>query len=319
MQKCMDPLYLLAPLRRLISNFYHCSLQGHFGSFWTCFVYVTSGKDYPEMAVLRARKNAGCEVCEVQWHQAGTNFPEIGQRYSCHLLECTFIRRHRFALPNNRTGIRGDPNCRNSRPLVITLRLSLYPDRTLGERIKKWRLDQGLFQKELAKIIGVDEMTVVNWEKIKTRPMAAKLKKLKRFIRILDWENSHPIEEGLLFIMLPASAFSLVFGGESDPDADGFRSLLSISATPWYCLFALLKKAFGKLKHFLMLIFVKLDFFLLIFSSLNILNKSFWIFKDEKIRRKKSNFTNINTRKFFNLPRLLEIHYQQNTTLVLMV
>lgn len=33
----------------------------------------------------------------------------------------------------------------------------------------------------------------------------------------------------------------------------------------------------------------------------------FRIFKDEKIRRKKSNFTNINTRKCFNLPRLLEI------------
>ena len=78
------------------------------------------------------------------------------------------------------------PNYKNSQPLVITLRFSRYPARTLGERIKKWRLDQGLFQKELAKIIGVDEMTVVNWEKMKTRPMAAKLKKLKRFIRILD-------------------------------------------------------------------------------------------------------------------------------------
>jgi len=36
---------------------------------------------------------------------------------------------------------RAVPNHKNSRPLVITLRLSLYPDRTMGERIKKWRLE----------------------------------------------------------------------------------------------------------------------------------------------------------------------------------
>jgi transcriptional regulator with XRE-family HTH domain len=52
----------------------------------------------------------------------------------------------------------------------------------LGERIKKWRLEQGLFQKDQAEMIGVDEMTVVNWERGKTHPMAAKLKKLKRII-----------------------------------------------------------------------------------------------------------------------------------------
>ena len=57
------------------------------------------------------------------------------------------------------------PNYKISHPLVITLRVSFYPDRTVGERIRKWRLEQGLFQVDLAKRIGVSEMTIVSWEK----------------------------------------------------------------------------------------------------------------------------------------------------------
>jgi DNA-binding XRE family transcriptional regulator len=71
------------------------------------------------------------------------------------------------------------PNYKNSHPLVITLRISLYPGRTLGERIRKWRLEQGLFQRDLANSIGVDEMTIVNWEKGRTRPGKESLKKLR--------------------------------------------------------------------------------------------------------------------------------------------
>jgi DNA-binding XRE family transcriptional regulator len=70
------------------------------------------------------------------------------------------------------------PNYKNSHPLVITLRLSLYPDRTLGERIEKWRLEQGLFQVGLAKRIGVNEMTIVNWEKGKTKPTKKNMQKI---------------------------------------------------------------------------------------------------------------------------------------------
>jgi hypothetical protein len=36
--------------------------------------------------------------------------------------------------------------------LVITLRLSRYPAPTPEERIKKWKLEQGIFQKDLAEI-----------------------------------------------------------------------------------------------------------------------------------------------------------------------
>jgi DNA-binding transcriptional regulator YiaG len=68
------------------------------------------------------------------------------------------------------------------RSLIITLRVSLYPARTLGERIKKWRLEQELFQRDLAKMIGVDEMTIVNWETGKTKPTKKNLERLKTIL-----------------------------------------------------------------------------------------------------------------------------------------
>jgi DNA-binding XRE family transcriptional regulator len=76
---------------------------------------------------------------------------------------------------NNRAG----PNYKNSHPLVVTLRLCLHPAGTLGERIRKWRLERGLFQRDLAKLIGVDEMTIVNWEKGKTKPTRKNFEKVE--------------------------------------------------------------------------------------------------------------------------------------------
>ena len=35
---------------------------------------------------------------------------------------------------------------------------------TLGEYIRKFRKDKGISQVEMAKVIGVHEMTIVNWE-----------------------------------------------------------------------------------------------------------------------------------------------------------
>ena len=71
---------------------------------------------------------------------------------------------------------------KNSHPLVITLRLSLYPDQTLGERIKKWRLERRLFQVDLAKRIGVSEMTIVNWEKGRTKPIKQNFERLEKIL-----------------------------------------------------------------------------------------------------------------------------------------
>jgi transcriptional regulator with XRE-family HTH domain len=68
--------------------------------------------------------------------------------------------------------------------LVITLRLPLYPELTLGNRVRKWRLERGLFQVDLAKRVGVSEMTIVNWEKGRTRPTKKNFKRLKGIMGI---------------------------------------------------------------------------------------------------------------------------------------
>jgi len=77
---------------------------------------------------------------------------------------------------------RAAPNYKNSHPLVITLQLPLYPARTLGECIKKWRLEQGLFQGDLAKTIRVDEMTIVDWETGKTKPTEKNIERIKEIL-----------------------------------------------------------------------------------------------------------------------------------------
>lgn len=50
-----------------------------------------------------------------------------------------------------------------------------FPRRTLGERIRRFRLEQGIYQTQLAKRIGVGEMTIVNREKDRTIPWGQRL------------------------------------------------------------------------------------------------------------------------------------------------
>jgi len=59
-----------------------------------------------------------------------------------------------------------------------------YPKRpiTLGERIKKKRMDMGLFQRDVARIIGVSTDTVTNWEKGRTKPCRGNLRKIQEFL-----------------------------------------------------------------------------------------------------------------------------------------
>ena len=54
---------------------------------------------------------------------------------------------------------------------VIIVRISRYPDRSVGEEIRKWRMEGGLFQRDLAKMIGVKKIIVPNWEREKTKPV----------------------------------------------------------------------------------------------------------------------------------------------------
>ncbi len=72
---------------------------------------------------------------------------------------------------------------------MYTLELSInlndfkpsYPKnpQTLGERIRKARMDKGLYAKELAKLIGIDEDTVINWEKDRNMPQYGDVRNLQ--------------------------------------------------------------------------------------------------------------------------------------------
>ena len=66
----------------------------------------------------------------------------------------------------------------------VLLRVPRFPAATVGERIRRFRMEQGLYQTKLAELAGVDEMTIVNWEKDRTVPRGERLKSLARVPRI---------------------------------------------------------------------------------------------------------------------------------------
>jgi len=59
-----------------------------------------------------------------------------------------------------------------------------YPatPKTMGEQIRKRRLDLDLRQIDVAKIVGCDEMTVVNWEKGYATPRINHMPKVVEFL-----------------------------------------------------------------------------------------------------------------------------------------
>jgi transcriptional regulator with XRE-family HTH domain len=54
--------------------------------------------------------------------------------------------------------------------------------RTLGDRLRRRRLDLGLSQAALARLLAVDPWTVLNWEKGKRTPSRALAGRLQSFI-----------------------------------------------------------------------------------------------------------------------------------------
>ena len=77
-------------------------------------------------------------------------------------------------------------------PLVYTFDIDVdpldfnakYPKNplTLGERIRKARMNRGLMIKELASQIGVTEDTVINWELRNMKPQDKSMKKVNIFL-----------------------------------------------------------------------------------------------------------------------------------------
>ncbi|MCK4852133.1 MAG: helix-turn-helix transcriptional regulator [Candidatus Omnitrophica bacterium] len=60
----------------------------------------------------------------------------------------------------------------------------VYPKKpkTLGERIRRARMDKNMLIRELAEIIGVTEDSVINWEKRDMRPSGRSLERVKGFL-----------------------------------------------------------------------------------------------------------------------------------------
>ena len=73
----------------------------------------------------------------------------------------------------------------------------LYPKslNTIGNHLKKAKLDRGLFQKQVAKEIVVDPFTVLNWETGATNP---KFRYLAAIIQFLGY-NPAPVDPAAPF------------------------------------------------------------------------------------------------------------------------
>ena len=61
------------------------------------------------------------------------------------------------------------------------------PPHTLGEALKKRRLDLGLLQREVADLLGVNTNTVTNWEVRRHSPSLTWSRKLNAFLGKSQW------------------------------------------------------------------------------------------------------------------------------------
>jgi transcriptional regulator with XRE-family HTH domain len=66
-----------------------------------------------------------------------------------------------------------------------------YPTtpKTLGDEIRKRRLDLNLRQIDVAKIVGCDEMTVVNWEKGYASP------RINHMLKVVEFLGFNPLQK----------------------------------------------------------------------------------------------------------------------------
>jgi len=83
---------------------------------------------------------------------------------------------------------------------VKKLKSPKYPKKleTLGDHIRKRRLDLGLFQKEVAEKIGVDETTIYNWERNATNPPNRHIPRIIEFLGCNPLPNPNTLAEKLI-------------------------------------------------------------------------------------------------------------------------
>ena len=75
----------------------------------------------------------------------------------------------------------------------------MYPVeiKTLGDHIRKKRLDLGLFQKDVAKFIGVNTSTITNWEKNRNQADFRHYPKITEFLGYCPFEKLETVGERL--------------------------------------------------------------------------------------------------------------------------
>ena len=59
---------------------------------------------------------------------------------------------------------------------------------SIGEHIRKRRLEQNLFQKDVAHIIGVEETSIYNWEKNLSKPSITYVPKIIEFLGYIPFQ-----------------------------------------------------------------------------------------------------------------------------------
>ena len=73
--------------------------------------------------------------------------------------------------------------------IIVSFNISRYGEpKTLGEFIRRRRFGNDLFAKELAKLIGVTQDTIINWEKGRTYPSQRRIILLKEHLDIDPFE-----------------------------------------------------------------------------------------------------------------------------------
>jgi len=65
-----------------------------------------------------------------------------------------------------------------------------YPKelKTLGDHLRKKRLELGLLQKDVAKILGVSQDTIYNWENNRTSPGFRSIPKIIKFLGYIPYD-----------------------------------------------------------------------------------------------------------------------------------
>jgi len=73
-----------------------------------------------------------------------------------------------------------------------------FEPKTLGEHVRKKRFKMGLTQKEVAKLLGVNTWTILNWEKGRTEPPIASIPIIVRFLKYDPFPKPTTLPQQLL-------------------------------------------------------------------------------------------------------------------------